>query len=147
MFYKFQRICKFGAGEASSGFRLWHKLGWCGKKGRRWNVGKPILGHVPQNNPRSTKPLWRSVQQSKNTQTCSFDNQRKNWISFFSSSVAKRLFSQSMRECPYVSVNSRSIILTRKNDGWKYILKNNFFNVEYLVMVHLTVWIQKFWKK
>ena len=47
----------------------------------------------------------------------------------------------------YVWVNSRSIILTRKNDGWKYILKYIFFNADYLVMVHLTLWIQKFWKK
>ena len=39
----------------------------------------------------------------------------------------------------YVWVNSRSIILTRKNDGWKYILKCIFFNTEYLVMVHLTL--------
>ena len=39
----------------------------------------------------------------------------------------------------YVWVNSRSMILTRKNDEWKYIKKNIFFNAEYLVMVHLTL--------
>ena len=48
---------------------------------------------------------------------------------------------------PYVWVNSRSIISTRKNDGWKYILKYIFFNAEYPALVHLTLWIQNFWKK
>ena len=46
----------------------------------------------------------------------------------------------------YVWVNSCSIISTRKNDRWKYILRYIFFNAEYIVMVHLTLWIQKFWK-
>ena len=55
------RICKVGAcSRVSSGFKLWHKLAWCGKK----ECGKSYLGSRSKRNPCTSQPVLRAVRQS-----------------------------------------------------------------------------------
>ena len=55
------RICKVGAcSRVSSGFKLWHKLAWCGKK----ECGKSYLGSRSKRNPCTSQLVLRAVRQS-----------------------------------------------------------------------------------